>query len=44
MNTPPRSLRIPDELWKQVKTLAAARGETVTDVAVRAFTEYVAKP
>lgn len=39
--TPGRSLRIPDPLWKSAKETAAARGETVTDVVIRALDRYV---
>lgn len=40
-HTPPRSVRIPDELWQAAKTKAAENGETVTDVIVRALERYV---
>lgn len=36
------TLRIPDELRASLKTRAGERGETMTDVALRAFREYVA--
>ena len=36
-----RHIRVPDDLWAAVKTRAAEQGETVTDVAVRAFKAYV---
>ena len=41
MNTPPRSVRIPDDLWAAAKVKAEAKGETVTDVVVRALRRYV---
>lgn len=40
-HTPPRSVRIPDELWQAAKAKAAERGETVTDVIVKALERYV---
>ena len=43
-HTPPRSVRIPDELWQAVKAKAAERGETVTDVIVKALERYVKRP
>lgn len=39
--TPARSVRVPDPLWTAAKASAQQRGETVTDVLVRALTEYV---
>ena len=39
--TPIRSVRVPDELWDAVKRIAADRGETVTDVILRALEVYV---
>jgi len=39
--TPKRGVRIPDELWEAVKRIAADRGETVTDVIIRALKRYV---
>lgn len=41
--TPVRSVRVPDDLWAAVKAEAERRGETVTDVVVRALSTYVAK-
>lgn len=32
---------MPDELWQAVKRKAADRGETVTDVILRALKRYV---
>ena len=43
-HTPPRSIRIPDPLWEAAKAKAAERGETVTDVVVRALERYVKRP
>lgn len=40
-NTPPRSIRVPDELWEQVKATAEKRGETVTDALIRCMENYV---
>lgn len=40
--TPGRSVRVPDPLWEAAKAKTAARGETVTDVVVRALNEYTA--
>lgn len=39
--TPNRTFRIPDELWDAVKRVAKVRGETVTEVVIRALTRYV---
>lgn len=39
--TPTRSVRVPDELWEAVKRKAADRGETVTDVILRALKRYL---
>lgn len=36
-----RSVGVPDELWEAVKARAAERGETVTDVILRALRRYV---
>ena len=38
---PVRTVRVPDELWEAVKRAAADRGETVTDVVLRALERYV---
>lgn len=43
-HTPPRSIRVPDELWQAAQAKAAARGETVTDVLIRALERYVKRP
>ena len=40
-HTPPRSVRIPEPLWQEAKPKAAERGETVTDVIVKALERYV---
>lgn len=40
-DNPPRSFRIPGDLYRQVKARAAERGETVTDVIIRAMKRYV---
>lgn len=39
-HTPRRSVRIGAGLWLGAQQKAAERGETVTDVIVRALTEY----
>ena len=39
-HTPPRSIRIGEELWQAAKAKADERGETVTDVIVRALQRY----
>lgn len=39
--TPNRTVRVPDELWEAVKRKAADRGETVTEVILRALKRYV---
>lgn len=39
--TPNRTMRIPDEVWQEAQRIAADRGETVTDVVVRALRRYV---
>lgn len=38
---PTRSIRIPDELWDAAKRVASDRGETITDVVIRALQRYV---
>lgn len=39
--TPNRTMRIPDEVWDEVKRIAADRGETATDVVMRALRRYI---
>lgn len=39
--TPQRTIRVPDDLWAAAKAKADERGETVTDVLVRALQRYV---
>lgn len=39
-HTPPRSLRVPDDLWAAAQAEAARRGETVTDAVVRFLRRY----
>ena len=39
--TPLRSFRVADEVWQAAKAEAKRRGESVTDVLVRALREYV---
>ncbi len=44
MNTPPRSVRVPDDLWRNAQEIALTRGETVTAVITRALERYVKRP
>lgn len=39
-HTPPRSIRVPEDVWTAAKDAAAQRGETVTDAVVRFLTRY----
>lgn len=39
--TPTRSVRVPDELWQAALRVAHDRGETVTEVVLRALERYV---
>lgn len=39
--TPRRTVRVPDEVWAQVKRIAADRNETITAVVRRALERYV---
>jgi hypothetical protein len=39
--TPPRSVRVPEDLWQAAKARAEHKGETVTDAIVRALKRYV---
>ena len=39
--TPPRSVRIPDVLWKKAKAKAKTQHTTVTAVIVKALYEWV---
>jgi len=39
--TPRRTVRVSDEVWEAAQRVAADRGETVTDVIVRALIRYV---
>lgn len=41
--TPQRSFRIPNDVYDAAKVKAAAKGETVTDVVVRALKRYGSK-
>jgi hypothetical protein len=41
--TPLRNIRVPDDLWTAAKAKAESRGETVTDVLIRALRRYVAR-
>lgn len=40
-HTPRRSIRISEALWVAAQEKATERGETVTDVVVRALERYV---
>lgn len=39
--TPNRSVRVSEVLWAAAKVIAKGRGETMTDVVVRALKRYV---
>jgi len=39
-HTPPRSIRVPDDVWRAAQDEAARRGETVTDAIVRFLRRY----
>lgn len=39
-HTPPRSVRVPDDVWAAAKDAARERGETVTDAVVRFLIRY----
>ena len=39
-HTPPRSIRVPDDVWAAAKEAAEQRGETVTDAVVRFLRRY----
>jgi len=39
-HTPPRSIRVPDDVWNAAKEEAQRRGETVTDAVVRFLRRY----
>lgn len=39
-HTPPRSIRVPDDVWAAAKDEAAKRGETVTDAIIRFLNRY----
>ena len=41
METMPRSLRIPDDLWAAALEKAQAEGRTLTDVVIKALERYV---
>lgn len=40
-NTPMRAIRVNEELWAAAKERAAARGENLTEVIVRALGHYI---
>lgn len=39
--TPKHGVRVPDDLWQAVKEKARRRGETVTEVVIRALRRYL---
>lgn len=39
-HTPPRSIRVPDDVWESAKAEAERRGETVTEAVVRFLRRY----
>lgn len=39
--TPNRTLRVSDEIWFRAREIAKDRGETLTDVIVRALVRYI---
>lgn len=39
-HTPPRSIRVPEDIWRAAQAEAGQRGETVTDAVVRFLTRY----
>jgi len=43
-HTPPRSVRVPNDLWKAAKVKAAAERTTVTAVIIAALTEFTKTP
>lgn len=40
-HTPPRSVRVPDDVWEAAKLKAESEGRTVSDVIVSALMRYV---
>jgi hypothetical protein len=40
-HTPRRSVRVPEDLWQAALVRSQEKGETVTDVLVRALKRYV---
>lgn len=41
--TKSRNVRVPDELWDEAKAKAGEKGETVSQVIIRALRNYVAR-
>lgn len=39
--TPARSVRVPEDLWQAAQRRAKEKGETVSDVILRALRRYV---
>lgn len=40
-HTPPRSIRVPDELWFAAQEVAHDRGESVSEIVNRFLAKYV---
>lgn len=41
MSNPIRSIRVSRRLWDEAKTIAVARGETISEVVRRALSDYI---
>jgi predicted transcriptional regulator len=39
--TPTRTIRVPDELWKNVQNKASQNGVTVTSIIIKALEDFV---
>lgn len=39
--TPNRTIRVPDEVWDEARRVAADRGETLTEVIIKALKRYI---
>lgn len=42
-HTPPRTVRVPDDLWQAAKATAEKQGRTVSEVIVAALRRFVAR-
>lgn len=40
-NTPIRGIRVPDPLWTAAQTVAADRGDNLSDIIRKALREYI---